>query len=85
MNTKKLMILGGYGNTGLILAPLLLQESEAQLVIAGRCFITDGGFHPGLPGVLVRYAAGFFDLGPSGPQIESARARSARARSARAA
>ncbi len=28
---------------------------------AGRCFITDGGFHPGLPAVLVRYAATRFE------------------------
>ncbi len=28
---------------------------------AGCCFITDGGFHPGLPAFLVRYAAQYFD------------------------
>ncbi|MCJ7530528.1 MAG: hypothetical protein MUO64_05790, partial [Anaerolineales bacterium] len=28
---------------------------------AGRCFITDGGFHPGLPAALVRYAVKHFD------------------------
>ncbi len=33
---------------------------------AGRCFITDGGFHPGLPAALVRFAASYFD------QLESA-------------
>ena len=27
----------------------------------GRCFITDGGFHPGLPAALVRYVAPRFD------------------------
>jgi hypothetical protein len=151
---KTILILGGYGNTGRPLARLLLQESDAQLVLAGRslekaqvlanelnhafegkrvsgacvdasnmaslrqvfagvdfvvmasstvqftrqvttaaldsrigyldiqystqkiallksmaaaiqqagcCFITDGGFHPGLPALLVRYAAQFFD------------------------
>src|SRR4030066_214172 len=30
------MILGGYGNTGRALARLLLQESDARLVLAGR-------------------------------------------------
>ena len=28
---------------------------------AGRCFITQAGFHPGLPSVFVRYAAPTFD------------------------
>ena len=28
---------------------------------AGLCFITDGGFHPGLPAALIRYAARSFD------------------------
>ncbi|NEP44986.1 MAG: hypothetical protein F6K35_39505, partial [Okeania sp. SIO2H7] len=27
----------------------------------GRCFITDGGFHPGVPAAMVRYAATKFD------------------------
>ncbi len=160
MKPKTILILGGYGNTGTSLARLLLQESDARIVIAGRnlekaellarelnsvfpahranasqvdasdpdglrqsflgidivvvassttrytrqvataaletrvdyldvqyspskiallktmadsieqagcCFITDGGFHPGLPGLMVRYAALFFD------QLESAR------------
>lgn len=154
MNKKRLLILGGYGNTGLLLSRLLVQETDAQLVLggrrieraksaalelnescgedrvsaiavdasnpadlrrafqgvdlvvvasstakfarqvacaaleagadyydiqystqkivelkslaqqieqAGRCFITDGGFHPGLPAVLVRYAAQRFE------------------------
>lgn len=154
MNTNTLLILGGYGNTGLPLARLLLGETNVALVLAGRnpekartaaeelnrrfpgervtaraadaadreslkrafqgmdlvvvasstsqyarqvagaaleagtdyldvqystakfralgslaaaiekegrCFITDGGFHPGLPAALVRYAATFFD------------------------
>ncbi len=152
---KKILILGGSGNTGLLIARLLLLESDAQLVIAGRdlgraeqvvdelnrefhtnrvsskqvdaakkeslkaalkgvdiivvasstidyvdivassaleagadyldiqlssprklavlnamreeiktkgrCFITDGGFHPGVPSAMVRYAATQFD------------------------
>ena len=39
MNQKiqpRILILGGYGNTGFLIARLLLQESHAQLVIAGR-------------------------------------------------
>lgn len=27
-----------------------------QITAAGQCFVTDGGFHPGLPGVMVRWA-----------------------------
>ena len=154
MKRKTILILGGYGNTGKPLARLLLQESDAQLVLAGRnlekakaltgelnlafegnrvsaacvdasdlvglrqalsgidfvvvassttqyirqiaaaaleakvgyldiqystpkiallksmaepieragcCFITDGGFHPGLPAFMVRYVAQYFD------------------------
>ncbi len=155
MTSNTLLILGGYGNVGLLLARLLLQETDVRLVLAGRsiekakaaaaqlnglfvgnravgisadasdagslrkafkgvdfvvvcsstaeytrevagvaleagvdyldviysskkyaalkalsgeiakadrCFITDGGFHPGLPAALVRYAAKHFDL-----------------------
>ena len=152
---KKVLILGGYGNAGFLIAKLLLQESDIQLVLAGRnasrarqatdelnrefhtdrvswkqvdaanvnslegalegvnivvvasstidfvrnvsdlalevgadyldiqlsspaklavlnslrekieskgrCFITDGGFHPGVPAAMVRYAAAKFD------------------------
>ncbi len=154
MQNNSILILGGYGNTGKALARLLLQETEAQLVLAGRnigkaqqladelnktvgvnrargifadasdsaslreaftgmsivvmasstthncrqvaemaldtrvdyldiqysnqkiallksmtseiqgagcCFITDGGFHPGLPAFLVRFAAQYFN------------------------
>jgi saccharopine dehydrogenase (NAD+, L-lysine-forming) len=154
MEKNSILILGGYGNTGKALARLLLQETEAQLVLAGRnigkaqqladelnktvgvnrvrgifadasdsaslrlaftgmsivvmassttqncsqvakmvlearsgyldiqysrqkiallmsmaaeiqqagcCFITDGGFHPGLPALLVRFVAQYFD------------------------
>ena len=38
-----------------------LKSLAPQLTAAGRCFITDGGFHPGLPAALVRYAAPYFD------------------------
>ncbi|UCF61857.1 MAG: saccharopine dehydrogenase NADP-binding domain-containing protein [Anaerolineaceae bacterium] len=36
MNNKKLLILGGYGNTGRLIARLLLQETNAELILAGR-------------------------------------------------
>jgi saccharopine dehydrogenase-like NADP-dependent oxidoreductase len=36
----------------------VLRGLEASIETAGRCFVTDAGFHPGLPAVLVRYAAG---------------------------
>ncbi len=39
----------------------VLQRYAPQIEAAGRCFITDGGFHPGLPAALVRYAAPQFD------------------------
>jgi saccharopine dehydrogenase (NAD+, L-lysine-forming) len=35
----------------------LLQSLEGEIRKAGRCFITEAGFHPGLPAALVRYAA----------------------------
>ena len=38
-----------------------LKSLSAEIEKAGRCFITDGGFHPGLPAALVRYAAMHFD------------------------
>ena len=38
-----------------------LQALQGEIEHAGLCFITDGGFHPGLPAALVRYAAGRFD------------------------
>jgi saccharopine dehydrogenase (NAD+, L-lysine-forming) len=34
-----------------------LRALEPRIEAAGRCFITDGGVHPGLPGVLVHFAA----------------------------
>jgi hypothetical protein len=39
----------------------LIKSLEAAIRQAGCCFITDGGFHPGLPALLVRYIAQFFD------------------------
>ena len=44
MDKKTILILGGYGNTGRPLARLLLQESDAQLVLAGRNLDKAQGF-----------------------------------------
>jgi Saccharopine dehydrogenase NADP binding domain len=38
-----------------------LQSMAPEIAKAGLCFITDGGFHPGLPAALVRYLAPFFN------------------------
>ncbi len=38
-----------------------LRRLAGELTGRGRCFVTDGGFHPGLPGALVRWAAGRLD------------------------
>ncbi len=38
-----------------------LRRLAPEIARAGRCVITDGGFHPGVPAALVRYAAGRFD------------------------
>lgn len=35
----------------------VLKSLASEIERAGLCFITDGGFHPGLPAALVRYAA----------------------------
>jgi saccharopine dehydrogenase-like NADP-dependent oxidoreductase len=40
----------------------VLQSMQKEIEAAGRCFITDGGFHPGLPALLVRYAARRLDV-----------------------
>ncbi|MBK9441703.1 MAG: saccharopine dehydrogenase NADP-binding domain-containing protein [Comamonadaceae bacterium] len=34
-----------------------LEPLRERLRASGRCFITDGGFRPGIPGAMVRYAA----------------------------
>jgi len=39
----------------------LLQSLAGEIGRSGRCFITEAGFHPGLPSVLVRYAAAHLD------------------------
>ncbi len=46
----------------------LLQSLAGEIKRSGRCFITEAGFHPGLPAALVRYTATFLDT------IESATA-----------
>jgi len=35
-----------------------LESLQAEIIRQGRCFITDAGFHPGLPAALVRSATG---------------------------
>ena len=45
----------------------VLQGMADRIEAEGRCFITEGGFHPGLPAALVRYIPPRFD------QLESAR------------
>jgi len=46
-----------YSRSKLAALSTLSQRIEA----AGRCFITDAGFHPGLPAALVRFAATQFE------------------------
>ncbi len=40
----------------------VLQSLARDIESAGRCFITEAGFHPGLPAALVRYAAAHLDI-----------------------
>jgi saccharopine dehydrogenase (NAD+, L-lysine-forming) len=46
-----------FSSSKLITLDALKDEIESR----GLCFVTDGGFHPGLPAVLVRHAATQFD------------------------
>lgn len=39
----------------------VLQSLRGEIESAGRCFITEAGFHPGLPAALVRYVSQCFD------------------------
>jgi hypothetical protein len=53
-----------------------LRALEPEILKSGRCFVTEAGYHPGLPSALVRYAAtqldsmesaitaGFLNMGP---------------------
>lgn len=34
----------------------LLKANEASMIKAGVCYVTDGGYHPGVPAALIRYA-----------------------------
>lgn len=38
-----------------------LRALEPEIQRSGRCFVTEAGYHPGLPAALVRYAATFLD------------------------
>jgi hypothetical protein len=38
-----------------------LNSIKNEIESAGRCFITDGGFHPGMPAAMIRYAASKID------------------------
>ncbi len=38
-----------------------LQSLEKRIKEKGCCFISGGGFHPGMPAVMIRYGAQFFD------------------------
>lgn len=39
----------------------VLYSLKSQIVESGCCFITDGGFHPGVPAAMVRFATNKFD------------------------
>ena len=39
----------------------LLQSLTPDIKRAGRCFITEAGFHPGLPAAMIRWAAGHLE------------------------
>ncbi|MFE8151420.1 saccharopine dehydrogenase NADP-binding domain-containing protein [Brenneria goodwinii] len=43
-----------------------LQALDEQVSASGRCIVTDGGFHPGLPAAMIRHAAA------SLPELETA-------------
>lgn len=38
-----------------------LKSKELEIKDSGLCFITDGGFHPGLPAAMIRFAGEYFD------------------------
>ncbi len=39
-----------------------LYAAEKEIIQAGLCFITEAGYHPGLPAVMIRYAASKLDV-----------------------
>lgn len=61
----------------------VLRAHATEIERTGRCFITEAGFHPGLPAAMVRYAAtqldtlesavvgGFLNMGQSMPYSEA--------------
>ncbi|MBK6795465.1 MAG: saccharopine dehydrogenase NADP-binding domain-containing protein [Acidobacteria bacterium] len=49
----------------------VLNSLKQQIEASGRCFMTDGGFRPGIPAAMVRYAAALM------PRLESCRVASA--------
>jgi saccharopine dehydrogenase (NAD+, L-lysine-forming) len=44
-----------------------LRALEPEIQKSGRCFVTEAGYHPGLPSALVRYAASQMDSIESAP------------------
>lgn len=38
-----------------------LKKISKEIQDSGCCFVTDGGFHPGLPAMLIRLSASYFD------------------------
>jgi hypothetical protein len=40
----------------------VLYTAEKEIVQAGLCFITEAGYHPGLPSAMIRYAAKKLDI-----------------------
>lgn len=40
----------------------VLYAAEKEIVQAGLCFITEAGYHPGLPSAMIRYAAKKLDI-----------------------
>jgi hypothetical protein len=61
----------------------ILKELSAEIEEAGLCFVTEAGYHPGLPSAMVRYAAtkldslesaltaGYLNMGKSLPYSEA--------------
>ena len=61
----------------------ILKELSTEIEKAGLCFVTEAGYHPGLPSVMVRYAAsqldsvqsaltaGYLNMGKSPPYSEA--------------
>ncbi len=39
----------------------VLRKLEEKITASGLCFITEGGFHPGMPAAMIRYCSKYFD------------------------